>query len=87
MADHLSCDDAVLIVGEQQVAVEVDLGVFLSGPPHRWGGILRSVPRSLAIKMRAAETVRLRLSDGQERVIQPLNAAHLSQEAFVWAAS
>ncbi|MGW4102045.1 hypothetical protein [Streptomyces sp. NPDC004976] len=70
MAAHLRCDDAWLLVCDQQIAVEVDLGLFLPDAAL-WGGILRHVPGWLAGAMRDAEA-RLRLPTGQERRIRPL---------------
>lgn len=70
MAAQLRCDDAWLLLGDQQIAVEVDLGVFLPDT-GLWGGVLRHVPAGLAGAMRDAEA-RLRLPTGQERRIRPL---------------
>lgn len=44
MSVHLRCADAWLLLGDQQIAVEVDLGLFLPDA-GLWGGVLRHVPR------------------------------------------
>ncbi len=68
MAARLRCDDAWLLVGDQQIAVKVDLGLFLPDT-GLWGGVLH-LPERLAGAMRDAEA-RLRLPTGQERRIRP----------------
>ncbi|PTH90478.1 hypothetical protein C9J60_06080 [Streptomyces sp. A244] len=70
MAPHLRSYDAWLLVGDHQIAVEADLGLFLPDTGV-WGGILRHVPGWLAGAMRDAEA-RLRLPTGQECRIRPL---------------
>ncbi|WP_406840003.1 hypothetical protein ACICHK_34685 [Streptomyces sp. AHU1] len=76
MADHLRSEDGWLIHGDQQIAVEVDLGLFLpvSG---LWGGVLCSLPQGLAGTLRDAE-VRLRLENGEVRQIRLLAGLHES---------
>ncbi|MFI2415727.1 hypothetical protein [Streptomyces sp. NPDC018947] len=70
MTTHLRCVDAYLLVGDQEIAVAVDLGLFLPDT-GLWGGVVRHVPGWLAGTMRDAEA-RLRLPTGQERRIRPL---------------
>ncbi|WP_158694539.1 hypothetical protein [Streptomyces canus] len=67
---HLRCMDAWLFLGDQQIAVEVDLGLLLPDTGV-WGGVLRRVPGWLAEVSRDAEA-RLRLPTGDERRIRPL---------------
>ncbi|OUD03108.1 hypothetical protein [Streptomyces swartbergensis] len=74
--------DATLIVGDQQIPVEADLGVFLPGT-GMWGGILHHVPARLAAGMRNAGQVRLCLPTGQERRIRPLEIADPRSETYV----
>ncbi|MFF9135576.1 hypothetical protein ACF1AY_35055 [Streptomyces sp. NPDC014776] len=71
MEPRLRCDDALLILGGEEIAVEVDLGLVLPGRGF-WGGVLRRIPASLAAEVQTADEVRLRLSNGQERRIRPL---------------
>ncbi|MFI7020877.1 hypothetical protein [Streptomyces sp. NPDC050164] len=73
MAADLRCDDALLLVDDQQIPVGADLGLFL---PDRglWGGVLRRVPEWVAGAVKNADAVRLRLSSGHERRIRPLGA-------------
>jgi hypothetical protein len=73
MASDLRCDDAVLLVGDQDFSVEVDLGLFLPDTGV-WGGVLRCVPESLAGAVRNMHDLRLCLSSGQERQIRPFPA-------------
>ncbi|MEU2718728.1 hypothetical protein [Streptomyces sp. NPDC007205] len=70
MSARLRCDDAWFLLGDQRIAMEVDLGLFLPDT-GLWGGVLRHVPVGLADAMRDAEA-RLRLPTGQERRIRPL---------------
>ncbi|GAB2768799.1 hypothetical protein [Streptomyces bullii] len=67
------CDDALLLVDDQQIAVGADFGVFL---PDKglWGGVLRHVPEWVAAAVKNADEVRLRLPSGHERRIRPLAA-------------
>ncbi|MFD7246811.1 hypothetical protein [Streptomyces massasporeus] len=71
MADHLLCDDALLLVGDQQIEVQVDVGLFLPDTGS-WGGVLRQIPPPLANTVKSATEVRLRMSTGQERRIRLL---------------
>lgn len=71
MAAPRRFDDTVLLLGDQQIAVEVDVGLFLPDG-GLWGGVLRHVPERLANAVRDADDVRLRLPTGQERRIRPL---------------
>lgn len=48
MSAHLRCADAWLLLGDQQIAVEVDLGLFLPDT-GLWGGVLRHVWNSSGI--------------------------------------
>lgn len=73
MASDLRCDDAVLLVGDQEFSVEVDVSLFLPDAGV-WGGVLRCVPESLAGAVRNTHDLRLRLSSGQERQIRALAA-------------
>jgi hypothetical protein len=73
MAAYLHRDDALLLVDDQQIAVEVDLGLFLPDKGS-WGGVLRRVPQWVAGAVKNADEVRLRLSSGHERRIRPLAA-------------
>ncbi|MER7900967.1 hypothetical protein ABTX62_34115 [Streptomyces sp. NPDC096046] len=82
MSGPLRCVDGTLIVGDQQIAVEADVGVFLPDT-GMWGGILRRVPAWLATSLRGAEEVRLRLPTGQVRRIRPLEATHPTGETLV----
>ncbi|MCL7428938.1 hypothetical protein [Streptomyces sp. YS415] len=50
MADRLRCADAWLLVGDQQNAVEADLGLFLPDTGS-WGGFLRHDPGWMADTM------------------------------------
>ncbi|MEW2252309.1 hypothetical protein ACFW6K_22385 [Streptomyces sp. NPDC058733] len=70
MAAHLRCDDVLLLLEDQRIAVEVDLGLFLPDT-GLWGGVLRRVPRWVAHAMRDAGA-RLRFPSGWERRIRPL---------------
>jgi hypothetical protein len=74
MADHLRSADGWLVVDDQQIAVEVDLGLFLPDT-GLWGGVLCTLPQGLAGTMRDAE-VRLRPETGQERRIRLLAGPH-----------
>ncbi|WP_406840012.1 hypothetical protein ACICHK_34755 [Streptomyces sp. AHU1] len=47
MADHLRSEDGWLILDDQQIAVEVDLGLFLP-VTGSWGGVLCNLPPGLA---------------------------------------
>ncbi|MGK5693254.1 hypothetical protein ACSNOJ_10175 [Streptomyces sp. URMC 128] len=71
MAADLHRDDALLLVDDQQIAVEVDFGLFLPDKGS-WGGVLRRVPEWVAGAVKSADEVRLRLSSGHERRIRPL---------------
>ncbi|MER7404792.1 hypothetical protein ABT373_20415 [Streptomyces sp. NPDC000070] len=70
MSARLRCADAWLILGDQQIAVEVDLALFLPDT-GLWGGVLHHVPRRQAGAMREAEAS-LRLPTGEEPRIRPL---------------
>lgn len=74
--------DATLIVGDQQIRVEADVGVFLPDT-GMWGGILHHVPARVAAGMRNAEQARLCLPTGQERRIRPLEIADPRGETYV----
>lgn len=74
MADHLPCDDALLLFGDQQIDVQVDEGLFLPDTGS-WGGVLRQIPKQLAGTVKHASDVRLRMSSGQERRIRLLAGA------------
>jgi hypothetical protein len=51
-ADHLLCDDALLLVGDQQFKVQADGGRFLPDTGS-WGGVLRHIPPPLASTAKA----------------------------------
>ncbi|MFE6365605.1 hypothetical protein ACFVP3_37190 [Streptomyces sp. NPDC057806] len=70
MADRLRCAGTWLLVGDQRIAVEADLGLFL---PDRgaWGGFLRQVPGWMADTVQETGA-RLRMPTGQERRTRPL---------------
>ena len=70
MAAYLRCDDVLLLIEEQPIAVEVDLGLFVPAT-GLWGGVLRRVPRWVAQAMANADA-RLRSPNGWERRIRPL---------------
>ncbi|WP_406840004.1 hypothetical protein ACICHK_34690 [Streptomyces sp. AHU1] len=74
MADHLRSEDGWLILDDQQIAVEVDLGLFLP-VTGSWGGVLCNLPPGLAGAIRGTE-VRLRLENGQVRRIRLLAGPH-----------
>ncbi|MFF3885996.1 hypothetical protein [Streptomyces sp. NPDC001914] len=74
MADHLRSEDGWLLVGDQQIAVEVDLGMFLPAT-GLWGGVLCNLPPGLADTLRGAE-VHLRLQTGPVRQIRLLTDPH-----------
>ena len=71
MVAGLCCDDALLFVGDEQIAVEVDLGLLLPDLGV-WGGVLHGIPQQLVDHVRCAHELRVRLSSGQERRIRPL---------------
>jgi hypothetical protein len=73
MAADLRCDDALLLIDDQQIPVEADLGLFLLDK-GLWGGVLRRVPKWVEGAVISADEVRLRLSSGHERRIRPLAA-------------
>ncbi|WP_020123731.1 hypothetical protein [Streptomyces canus] len=73
MRADLRCDDALLFVGDQQIAVEVDLGLFLPDTGV-WGGVLNRIPPSMVDQVRSAHEAHVRLSSGQKRRIRPLAA-------------
>ncbi|WP_406835315.1 hypothetical protein ACICHK_02080 [Streptomyces sp. AHU1] len=70
MAAHLRSEDGWLLVGDQQIVVEVDLGLFLPDT-GLWGGVLHNIPGGLASSMRDVEA-RLRLQTGRVRRIRLL---------------
>ncbi|MFF2364619.1 hypothetical protein ACFVU0_18235 [Streptomyces sp. NPDC058122] len=74
MADHLSSEHGWLILGDQQIVVEVARGMFLP-VTGLWGGVLRNPPRGPAGTMRDAE-IQLRLQTGQVRQIRLLAGPH-----------
>ncbi|MFJ7968911.1 hypothetical protein [Streptomyces sp. NPDC096324] len=74
MAAHLRSEDGWLILGDQQIPVEVDLGLFLPDT-GLWGGVLQNLPPGLAGTLRDAE-VRLRLQNDQVREIRLLAGPH-----------
>ncbi|MET9813691.1 hypothetical protein [Streptomyces sp. NPDC006355] len=61
----------VLLAGEEQVAVEAQLGVFTPAGEPEWGGLLRGVPPWLSAVMRQLDDVSLRIPGEEERRIQP----------------
>ncbi|MFJ8802800.1 hypothetical protein [Streptomyces sp. NPDC102487] len=61
----------MLLVGQEQAAIEADLGVFMPAGERAWGGLLRCVPIRLAAAMQHSGETLLRLPDGQERKIHP----------------
>ncbi|MFG2707409.1 hypothetical protein [Streptomyces sp. NPDC048386] len=61
---------AVLVVGNEQVPVEADLGELTPADHPQWGGLLRGVPERLAAAMQRGEDARLRWPDGQERSVR-----------------
>ncbi|MFF8732068.1 hypothetical protein ACF073_37205 [Streptomyces sp. NPDC015171] len=83
MGRLIYCTDATLIVGDQQVAVEVDLGLLLPGDQMKWGGILRRLSLSLIDQLRGADAVCLRLPDCKERVIHPFEAIPCADDALL----
>ncbi|MBT2419549.1 hypothetical protein J7F01_15420 [Streptomyces sp. ISL-22] len=54
-------------MGEEQVAVQAELGVFTPARDPEWGGLLRGVPPWLAVAMCQLDDVRLRLPGEEER--------------------
>jgi hypothetical protein len=57
----------VLLVGEEQVAVQAELGGFTPARDPEWGGVLRGVPPRLAAAMRQLDDVRLRFPSEEVR--------------------
>ncbi|MFF3313521.1 hypothetical protein [Streptomyces sp. NPDC002952] len=72
----------MLVVGDQQLVVQADLGVLRPDPEASWGGILRNVPTRLLIDLHVYDDIRLRLPDGQERFIRPLDGIHAEDTDF-----
>lgn len=70
MAVRLGCGDAQLLLGDQETAVDVDLGGCSCQTPECGGGVLRNVPPDLAAAVTTADEVRLRLSTGHQRRIR-----------------
>lgn len=63
---------AVLLVGEEQIPVEAELGVFTPAVKLEWGGLLRGAPLRLATAIRQHDDVRLRFPGEEERRIHPM---------------
>ncbi|MFJ9729583.1 hypothetical protein ACIRP3_43380 [Streptomyces sp. NPDC101209] len=62
---------ALLIVGEVQMPVEVELAELASAGDLEWGGLLRDVPEGIAAAICRGEDARLHLPDGQEHQVHP----------------
>jgi hypothetical protein len=82
MAGPAHRDGVTLIFGEQQVAVDTVLGIFYPRQTPEWGGMLHRVPTRLLSDMHGEADVRLRLSNGEELRIHPLDALHADEEEY-----
>ncbi|MEV0323035.1 hypothetical protein ACIBKX_32790 [Streptomyces sp. NPDC050658] len=76
-------DGVLLLVGEEQVAVEAHLGDFHPSRLREWGGVLHRVPSRLVLDLDMQDGIRLRLPNGQERSIHPLGIVRDTDEEFV----
>lgn len=71
---------AVLVVGDEQVPVEAELGELTPDGSGQWGGFLRGVPVRLATAVHQGQDARLRLPDGQERGLRPAGVPRMDSQ-------
>jgi hypothetical protein len=71
----------VLVVGDEQVPVEAELGELTPAGRWEWGGSLRGMPVRLAAAMRQGEDARLRIPDGQEHGLRPAGMPRMDSQS------
>ncbi|MFF4361255.1 hypothetical protein [Streptomyces sp. NPDC001604] len=60
----------VLLVENEHLPVDAELGELTPPEVPQWGGLLRAAPKRLAAAMRPGQEARLRWPDGQERSVR-----------------
>jgi hypothetical protein len=70
----------VLVVGDEQVPVEAELGELTPAGGWEWGGFLRGMPVRLAAARRQGEDARLRMPDGQEHGLRPAGMPRMDSQ-------
>ncbi|MEU4085044.1 hypothetical protein [Streptomyces aureus] len=71
---------AVLVVGTEQIVVQVELGELTPAKSSEWGGLLRGVPMRLAAEMRQGVPSLLRLADGTEHSVRAVGVPWMSDQ-------
>ncbi|MFJ9908926.1 hypothetical protein ACIRVK_39855 [Streptomyces sp. NPDC101152] len=77
---------AVLLVGNEQVPVEAELGELTPPKGSQWAGLLHGVPQRLAAAMQRGAEARLCWPDGQERSVRLAGVPHTDAQGHLLVA-